>query len=92
MKLPYVLVEHISTQIVKGLIDEGLVEAEDPGAVAGAVSAAFAEDLQVEDRLNDEVREILRTHSDEMTRRGVQYHDMFKMIKAELVRKRRLIL
>ena len=92
MKLPYVLVEHISTQIVKGLIDEGLVEAEDPGAVFGAVSAAFAEDLQVEDRLNDEVREILRTHSDEMTRRGVQYHDMFKMIKAELVRKRRLIL
>ncbi len=92
MKLPMVLVEHISTQIVKGLIAEGLLEVEDPGDVSYVVSAAFAEDLQVEDRLNDEVREILRTHSDEMTRRGVQYHDMFKMIKAELVRKRRLIL
>ena len=92
MKLPMVLVEHISTQIVKGLIDEGLLEAEDPGEVSGEVGAAFADDLQVEDRLNEEVREILRTHSDEMTRRGVQYHDMFKMIKAELVRKRKLIL
>ena len=92
MKLPIVLVEHISAQIVKGLVEEGLLEAEDPGTVADAVTTAFADDLQVEDRLNDEVREILRTHSDEMTRRGVQYHDMFKMIKAELVRKRKLIL
>ena len=73
MKLPMVLVEHISTQIVKGLIDEGLLKVEDPGVVSGEVGAAFAEDLQVEDRLNDEVREILRTHSDEMTRRGIPY-------------------
>jgi len=92
MKLPAVLVEHISAQIVKGLEEEGLIEASDPEPVSGAVTAAFIEDLQQEDRLNDEVREILRTHADEMTRRGVQYHDMFKMIKAELVRKRKLIL
>ncbi|HKY33650.1 MAG TPA: DUF507 family protein [Candidatus Polarisedimenticolia bacterium] len=92
MKLPPALVEHISAQIVKGLLEEGLIEAAEPGAAAGAVASAFSEDLMVEDRLNDEVREILRTHSDEMTRRGVQYHDMFKMIKAELVRKRKLIL
>jgi len=92
MKLPPILVEHICAQIVKGLIEEGLLEADDPGTAAGAAGAAFADDLQVEDRLNEEVREILRTHSDEMMRRGVQYHDMFKMIKAELVRKRKLIL
>ena len=71
---------------------QGLLETDDPGAAASAAAGAFSDDLQVEDRLNDEVREILRTHSDEMTRRGVQYHDMFKMIKAELVRKRKLIL
>jgi hypothetical protein len=92
MKLPPVLVEHISTQIVEGLVQEGMLEAADPDPVSDAVASAFMEDLMVEDRLNEEVREILRTHSDEMTRRGVQYHDMFKMIKAELVRKRRLIL
>jgi len=46
----------------------------------------------VEDHLNEEVREIMKTYADEMTRRGVQYHDMFKMIKQELVRKRKLIL
>jgi hypothetical protein len=92
MKLAAALVDHISAQIVKGLVEEGLLEASDPAEVSAAVSAAFIEDLLQEDRLNDEVREILRTHADEMTRRGVQYHDMFKMIKAELVRKRKLIL
>ncbi|HET6372597.1 MAG TPA: DUF507 family protein [Candidatus Polarisedimenticolia bacterium] len=92
MRLSPVLVEHIAAQIVSGLIKEKLIEVEDEPAARAAVAAAFAEDLSVEDRLNDEVREILRTHSDDMTRRGVQYHEMFKMVKAELARKRKLIL
>jgi hypothetical protein len=46
----------------------------------------------VEDRLNEEVREMIRTHSDEMSRQGIQYHDMFRMIKTKLVRERKLIL
>ncbi len=92
MKLSPVLVEHISAQIVKGLLKDGAVQADDEAAAAAAVEGAFVEDLMVEDRLNEEVREILRSHSDEMMRRGVHYHEMFKMIKAELARKRRLIL
>ncbi len=92
MKLPPVLVDHICTQVVKGLIKEGLLAAADPGEAAGSAASEVTADLQIEDRLNEEVREILRSHSDEMTRSGVQYHDMFKMIKNELVRKRKLIL
>ena len=92
MKLPASLIEHISSEIVEGLVEERLVRAADVDAAISSVTAAFMEDLMVEDRLNEEVREILRTHSDEMTRRGVQYHDMFRMIKNELARKRKLIL
>jgi hypothetical protein len=92
LKLPRSLVEYISHQLVKGLVRGGAIEVQDRPAIYEAVSAAFSEDLMVEDRLNDEVREIMRSYADEMTRRGVQYHDMFKMIKQELVRKRKLIL
>ena len=92
MKLPPVLVDHISSHIVSGLISEGVIAVEDPDEASALLAQAFSGDLMVEDRLNEEVREILKTHADEMTRRGVQYHDMFKMIKAELVRKRKLIL
>jgi len=92
MKLPPALVDHISGHIVTGLLKEGVIRIEDPEEASALLAQAFSGDLMVEDRLNEEVREILKTHADEMTRRGVQYHDMFKMIKAELVRKRKLIL
>jgi len=92
VKLPRSLVEHIGHQVVKGLVKEGAVEAGERAAVTEAVSNALTEDLMMEDRLNEEVREIMKNYAEEMTRRGVQYHDMFKMIKQELVRKRKLIL
>jgi hypothetical protein len=92
VKLAPLFVDYISTQIVSGLVRDGVIQVADPDSAADTVARAFAADLMVEDRLNEEVREILKTHSDEMTRRGVQYHEMFKMIKAELVRKRKLIL
>lgn len=78
--------------MARGLVREGSIEVDDRPALTEALSGALSVDLMVEDQLNEEVREIMKTYSDEMTRRGVQYHDMFKMIKQELVRKRKLIL
>jgi hypothetical protein len=42
--------------------------------------------------LNEEVREILSQHSDEMRRLGASYQEMYKKIKGELARQRKLIL
>lgn len=92
MKLPPIFVEYLANQLAWSLHKEALIETEDLEEAAGTLRAAIVDDLQVEDRLNEEVREILRAKADEMTRLGVQYHDMFRMIKAELVRQRRLIL
>jgi len=95
MKLPPAFLDHISKSIVVRLDAEGVIQPADPTSLEDAVSAvqrAMTGDLQVEDQLNEEVREILRSKADEMQRLGVQYHDMFRMIKAELVRKRKLIL
>jgi len=92
LKLARPFVDYVSGQLVKGLVRNGAIEADDRAALSEKLAAALTDDLLVEDRLNDEVREIMRSHADEMTRRGVQYHDMFKMIKQELVRKRKLVL
>ena len=46
----------------------------------------------VEDRLNDEVRQLLEEHADKMAGGSVEYHEMFKLVKAKLVRERKLIL
>ena len=92
MRLSPVLVDYVSACIVWGLAKDGAVNTNDPDAAISAVRTAIMEDLMIENRLNDEVREILRERSEEMARMGVQYHDMFRMIKQELVRKRKLIL
>jgi hypothetical protein len=86
------MVDHLSGRIVSLLVQEGSVEIEDRRAVVEVVATAFTEDLVVEDRLNEEVREIMNKYADEMARTGVQYHEMFKKIKGELVRQRKLIL
>ena len=52
----------------------------------------MAEELSVEDRLNEEVRTILSQHADEMRRTGVDYQEMYKKVKGELARQRKLIL
>jgi hypothetical protein len=52
----------------------------------------MVEELTVEDRINDEVRQILQDHQDEMRRTGVSYQEMYKKVKQQLARDRKLIL
>lgn len=92
MKLKRAQVEYMSHQLVKNLIKEKLIVAQDATATAAALQQAFAGDLMVEDRLNEEVRQILENYADDIARGSVQYHDMFKLVKAKLVKERKLIL
>jgi len=52
----------------------------------------MADEVTIEDRLNEEVREILSRYSDEMRRTGVSYQEMYKKVKGQLARERKLIL
>jgi len=49
------------------------------------------EDLSIEDRLNDEVRDMLSQYSDYMRREGVSYQEMFRRIKNTLITQRKVI-
>jgi uncharacterized protein len=52
----------------------------------------MAEEVTIEDRVNEEVREILAKYSEEMRTSGVSYQEMFKKVKGQLARERKLIL
>jgi hypothetical protein len=56
------------------------------------VRQKMMEEITVEDRLNDEVRDILTQHQDEMRRTGVSYQEMYKKVKGQLARDRKLVL
>jgi hypothetical protein len=85
-------VSHMASEVVKQLVAGELVEVKSPDAVTQRVRQRMMEELTVEDRLNDEVREILTQHQDEMRRTGVSYQEMYKKVKGQLARDRKLVL
>jgi hypothetical protein len=60
--------------------------------VAQRLRQRMMEEVTVEDRLNEEVRQILTDHQEEMRRTNVSYQEMYKKVKAQLARDRKLVL
>lgn len=92
MRLTRDQVEAITQSLVHALIREGTISTDEPGGVIDRLSAVFLADLAVEDRLNEEVREILGKYNEEISRGDINYQEMFRKIKAKLARERNIIL
>lgn len=85
-------VGYMATEVVKKLVEGDLIEAKSVADLALRVRQRMMEEITVEERVNEEVREILTQHQDEMRRTGVSYQEMFKKVKGQLARDRKLIL
>ncbi|MGH9860638.1 MAG: DUF507 family protein [Candidatus Acidiferrales bacterium] len=85
-------VAHMSKELVKRLKVGEMIETRSEAELVERVRAAMAEELGVEDRLNEEVRQILNQYSDEMRRSGASYQEMYKKVKGQLARERKLVL
>jgi len=90
MLLAREFVDYVSRQIVKKLTPQW-IETTDALVAADFIATVIEEDLSVEDRLNDEVRELLSQYSDYMRREGVSYQEMFRRIKNTLITQRKVI-
>lgn len=90
MLLPKEFVAYLSRELVKRLAPS-VIETPAPDAVAEKVSAVITEELAVEDRLNDEVRDLLSQYSEYMRREGVSYQEMFRRIKNTLISQRKVV-
>lgn len=94
MLLAREFVGHMAKAIVKRLLAGQMIEmpATEQAALVQGIRQALAEELGIEDRLNEEVRQILNQYADEMRRQGASYQEMFKKVKGQLARDRKLIL
>jgi hypothetical protein len=90
MLLPRELISYLARQLVTKLSPQ-VLETTRPQAVAELIARTITDELQVEDRLNEEVREILSQYSDYMRREGVSYQEMFRRIKNTLISQRKVI-
>jgi hypothetical protein len=87
-------VGHMASQVVKKLVedDQVAIKEKDVEPVILKVRNRMMEEITVEDKINEEVRTILTQHQDEMRRAGISYQEMFKKVKGQLARDRKLIL
>jgi hypothetical protein len=87
-------VGYAASEVVKKLVEGELVEIKekDLEPVITRVRLRMTEEIIIEDKVNEEVRNILTQYQDEMRRTGVSYQEMFKKVKGQLARDRKLIL
>ena len=90
MLLAREFVSYISKQLVKSLTP-GTIETSNPVVVAEKIAEVISDELAVEDRLNDEVRDLLSQYSEYMRREGVSYQEMFRRIKNTLISQRKVV-
>lgn len=93
MRVTKEFVEILSKKIVKSLTEKDLIIWEEPpNKLETIISGIIIEDLMVEDRLNEEVKTLLESKTEEYERSMMDYGRVFQMVKSKLVRERGLIL
>ena len=85
-------VGYMAKEIVKRLVAGKMIETKHVENLTTQVRQVMADEVTIEDRVNEEAREILAKHSDEMRRVGASYQEMFKKVKGQIARERKLIL
>ncbi len=83
-------IAYLSRQLVRRLTPQ-TIETSDPQAAATIIAGIVEDELAVEDRLNDEVRDLLSEYSEYMRRENVSYQEMFRRIKNTLISQRKVI-
>ncbi len=93
MRIPKSWVHSMARRIVSDLLEKGYIEIEvaDENLIS-ATEELLLEELMMEDRLNEEVREILKEHTNEIEGKRLDYKRLFDLTKRKLVRERSLVL
>jgi uncharacterized protein len=92
MSLQKEYVQYISKRVVDELVKREMVEVRDVSALKERILAVMGDELNIEDQINEEVRNLLKDYADEMRRTGVSYQEMFKVVKNKLVKDKKVVL
>ena len=85
-------VQLLSKKIVEELVEHEMIEVPEGLDLAVQLFQVMDAEVNLEDRINEEVRMLLNQYQDQMRQSGASYQEMFKLIKNKLVRERKLVL
>ena len=93
MRITKEFIDTLSNRRVRSLIEKDMIIWEEtPDKLESIIVAIVTEDLMVEDLLNEEVKTLLESKTEEYERSMMDYGRVFQMVKSKLVRERGLIL
>jgi len=93
VRIPKHWVPVISLRIVDALMKKDLIEPTIPhDQLVAETEKLIMHELTEEDRLNEEVRQLLRKYESEINKGRMDYRKLFEMTKLKLVRERNVIL
>lgn len=93
MRIPKSWVPSIARRISENLVKKDLVEARVPmETLISETEGLLFEELMVEDRINEEVRQILKKFEPEIEKGRLDYRKLFDMTKQKIVREKNIIL
>jgi len=85
-------IEFLARKIIKTLVRAGRLEVDSEPRVQEALVKVITDDLMIEDKLNEEVRDVLVQHANEMQRSNITYTEMFKLVKRKLAKEKGIVL
>ncbi len=92
MRLNKNQIEHLASIILRNLAKEGKIIVEDKGRLLDEVTNVLVDEFQMEDRLDQEVRELLSKHMEKIRKENIEYQAMFKEVKKKLAREKGIVL
>jgi len=92
MRLNKIQIEHMAFIIVRNLLKEEKIIAESKNDLITDISNLITEEFLNEDKLDQEVREILNQHMEKIRKENIEYQTMFRMIKTKLAKERDIVL
>jgi len=83
----------MAKMIIDNLIAREMITPKIPvEKLIAQADAIILEELMLEDRLNNEVRELLKKHENDIERNRMDYRKLFDLTKQKLVKERNLVL
>lgn len=93
MRIPKSWVPIMAKRIIENLIAHEMITPKIPvEKLIEQADAIILEELMLEDRLNNEVRELLKKHETDIERNRMDYRRLFELTKQKLVKERNLVL
>ena len=82
----------LSVRVVDELQKQEMIGVPEGLDLAEQVFQVMDTEINLEHRIDDEVRSLLNQYQDQMRQSGASYQEMFKLIKNKLVKERKLVL